>query len=96
MRTTMKRNRALYLTIAFLIFSAFIQTKFSQTIIAQELAQNPQAIPAASSALKLTLPLKDGSVRFAIIGDTGTGSSKQYEVGEMMKRYHDLSHSRLS
>lgn len=91
MRTTMKRNRVLGLTVAFLIVSALIQTKpFPQTSFAQELAKNPQAISAANSALKLTLPLKDGSVRFAIIGDTGTGSSKQYQVGEMMTRYHEL------
>ena len=39
---------------------------------------------AHSSPLKLTLPLKDGSVRFAVIGDTGSGSEQQREVGSMM------------
>ncbi|HXS01538.1 MAG TPA: metallophosphoesterase [Pyrinomonadaceae bacterium] len=42
-------------------------------------------IPA--SAQRLTLPVKDGSVRFAVIGDTGSGSDKQREVGEMMAQY---------
>jgi predicted MPP superfamily phosphohydrolase len=41
-----------------------------------------------ASPVKLTLPLKEGSVRFAAIGDTGTGSSKQRDVGQMMARYH--------
>ena len=43
-----------------------------------------------SSPLKLTLPNKDGSVRFAVIGDTGSGSSQQREVGDMMIEYHKI------
>ncbi len=42
---------------------------------------------APTRPLKVALPLKDGSVRFAAIGDTGTGSSKQHEVGEVMAQY---------
>jgi len=45
---------------------------------------------AASAPLKLTLPMKDGSVRFAVIGDTGSGSEQQRDVGEMMLKYHAL------
>ena len=45
---------------------------------------------AASAPLKLTLPMKDGSVRFAVVGDTGSGSEKQREVGTMMIKYHAL------
>ncbi len=36
--------------------------------------------PLAAQDVKL--PLKDGSVKFAVIGDTGTGSSDQYSVGK--------------
>ena len=43
-----------------------------------------------SAPLKLTLPNKDGSVRFAAIGDTGSGSSKQREVGDMMIQFRAL------
>jgi hypothetical protein len=87
----MKRHLALYLTIALLVFSGLLQSNhLVQTGFGQELAKNPQAISAANSALKLTLPLKDGSVRFAIIGDTGSGSNKQYEVGAMMTQYHEI------
>lgn len=43
-----------------------------------------------SSSLKLTLPNKDGSVRFAVIGDTGSGTAKQREVGAMMLQSHAL------
>lgn len=43
---------------------------------------------SAASAVKLALPRKEGSLRFAVIGDTGTGSGKQREVADMMARYH--------
>jgi hypothetical protein len=33
-----------------------------------------------------SLPLKSGSVRFAVIGDMGTGDPAQYEVAETMAR----------
>src|SRR5689334_7246386 len=45
---------------------------------------------AASAPLKLTLPMKDGSEKFAVIGDTGSGSEKQRDVGAMMVKYHEL------
>ncbi len=53
-------------------------------------SKESNAISAATSGLKLALPLKDGSVRFAIIGDTGSGTAKQYEVGAMMAKYHAI------
>jgi hypothetical protein len=37
----------------------------------------------------LTLPRKEGSVRFAVVGDTGTGSREQYEVAAQMVAFHD-------
>lgn len=47
-----------------------------------------QRLNEHNSPVKLTLPLKDGSLRFAAIGDTGTGSSKQQELGDIMVRYY--------
>lgn len=49
-----------------------------------------QRLNAPSAPLKLTLPMKDGSVRFAVIGDTGSGTSQQRDVGDMMIKYHAL------
>ncbi len=34
------------------------------------------------------LPLANGSVRFAVIGDSGTGNTPQYEVGQRMSEAH--------
>src|ERR1051325_8573805 len=39
---------------------------------------------------KLTFPVKDGSVRFAVMGDTGSGSEKQRDVANMMVKYRAL------
>lgn len=42
------------------------------------------------SPVKLTLPVKAGSVRFAVIGDTGTGTRQQKELAEVMVRYREI------
>jgi 3',5'-cyclic AMP phosphodiesterase CpdA len=42
------------------------------------------AASAAAVAQDVTLPLKPDSVRFAVIGDSGTGGRQQYEVAEVM------------
>jgi hypothetical protein len=54
------------------------------------LAITPVLDRGQAPAPQLTLPLKPGSVRFAIIGDSGTGESEQYQVGEQMARYHEI------
>lgn len=51
--------------------------------------QNPNgAAKASKNGLKLTLPNQTTSVRFAVIGDTGTGKNQQAELGEWMAQYH--------
>jgi predicted phosphodiesterase len=45
-------------------------------------------VPRAASALKL--PLKEGTLRFAVIGDSGTGARRQYEVGQTMADFREL------
>ena len=47
----------------------------------------PQApAPAAQAPLPLTLPNKDGALKFGVMGDFGTGKREQYELGEQMAR----------
>ena len=43
--------------------------------------------PAALQAQQVTLPLKNGSVRFLVLGDAGTGDREQFEVANQMVRY---------
>lgn len=42
----------------------------------------------SGSATDRALPLKPGSVRFAVIGDSGTGERAQYEIGARMAAFH--------
>ena len=43
--------------------------------------------PVAENAPDVRLPLKDGSVRWAVIGDNGTGERPELEVAKQMQRY---------
>ena len=74
------------------LFAILISAILFTPAPAQKLKDNaPVAAKSAANApLKLTLPMKDGSVKFAVIGDTGSGSEKQRDVGEMMVKYHAL------
>jgi hypothetical protein len=50
-------------------------------------APQGRAQPAAAPAL--TLPNRPGSLKFAVLGDFGTGSREQYQTAEQMKRVYD-------
>src|SRR5580704_14281718 len=43
--------------------------------------------PGLHTAAQLSLPLKDKSVRFAVIGDGGTGEKPQFEVARQMVEF---------
>src|SRR5206468_2353142 len=60
-----------------------------QTAPAVSSAQ-PSSLPASTSQLDLRLPLQPKSVRFAVVGDTGTGGSAQYEIAKEMEAYRKL------
>lgn len=45
---------------------------------------NGKAKAAGAAPFKVSLPNKNGSVRFAVIGDTGTGTSKQHQLGDIL------------
>jgi len=46
----------------------------------------PQTSPVAAVPFKL--PLKPNSTRFAIIGDSGTGDTPQFQIAQEMQRLH--------
>lgn len=67
-------------------------TRFSAaSLLAAVLAWGSGALPAAQGggAIPLTLPNKADSLKFAVLGDFGTGSSEQYDLAAQMKRVHD-------
>ena len=41
-------------------------------------------LPASAVAQDVTLPQRQNSVRFAVIGDAGTGDKSQYAVAEQI------------
>src|SRR6478672_1881501 len=45
------------------------------------------SIATLAQDLPLRLPLKANSVRFLVVGDTGTGDSEQYETASVMLKY---------
>jgi predicted phosphodiesterase len=48
------------------------------------------SIAATAAAQKITLPMKEGSVRFAVIGDSGTGGGSQRKVAERIAASHKV------
>jgi len=45
--------------------------------------------PQSAAGLALTVPNRANSVKFAVLGDFGTGSREQYDLAAVMKRAHD-------
>jgi hypothetical protein len=43
--------------------------------------------PSTTSKLDVKIPLKDKSIRFAVIGDSGTGDRVQYELAERIEAF---------
>ena len=85
--------RSLYLAVS---FSVLLATGGCATtpVSAQSTAGGPPpaqtAKPAATAqpaAVDLKLPNKKGTVKFAVIGDNGTGEKEQYEIGAQMAKW---------
>ena len=49
-----------------------------------------RAAPPQAPASQIITPREKDSVRFAIIGDTGTGTSSQYEVGAQLTKARQM------
>jgi DNA repair exonuclease SbcCD nuclease subunit len=45
---------------------------------------------ASAQAQKVTLPMKEGAARFAVIGDSGTGGSDQMRVAQQLAATHKV------
>jgi Calcineurin-like phosphoesterase len=76
----MKRLVTSFLTIVVLLASGFAESAYCQKLTS----------PASGETLNVSLPRKNGSLRFAAIGDTGSGSKEQQQVANMMLRYRQV------
>jgi hypothetical protein len=83
----MKRITASALIIAALSFGPVSSDALAQNGAAAGSKVGASA-SAAAAPVNLTLPNKDGSVRFLVIGDTGTGTAQQQELAGVMMKYY--------
>lgn len=82
----MKRVAASFLMMTVLMLGILININSAQSLSSTSAVRGS----SASSSLKLTLPMKEGSVRFAVIGDTGTGTDKQKQLADLMAQYKQV------
>jgi Calcineurin-like phosphoesterase len=80
----MKRILASFVIITALMFGAAANQSFAQS------RSNPKGSTQAAPPVQVSLPMKDGSVRFMIVGDTGTGTDKQQQLADLMVRYRQV------
>ena len=83
----MRRILQSVLTVFVLVLFSSLNPSYCQTV--SKGAVGNKVSQPAKPTLPLTLPLKEGSVRLAIIGDTGTGSKQQQQVADLMKQYRE-------
>jgi predicted phosphodiesterase len=90
------RTRAIfYRIVGYLLLGAISASTQELTRVQPAATQAAPAVssaqlPASASQLDLRLPLQPKSVRFAVVGDTGTGGSAQYEIAKEMEAYRKL------
>ncbi len=84
----MKRYASILTLVLILLLSSFSTTLCQTTKNGN--AKGTPVSNVAKPALPLTLPNKDGSVRFAIIGDTGTGTKQQQQLADVMVKYRQV------
>src|SRR5687768_2611064 len=81
----MKRRLTPILALVLLFFCGLNTNYFGQVTGNGKAAGNGHA--TAGPPLKISLPLRKDSVRFVIIGDTGTGTDKQQQLADLLLRY---------
>jgi hypothetical protein len=79
--------RSVLSSLVFAAFAAYTLLSPADFILSA-FQQQQQQRPAKPE--NLFLPLAEKSVRFAVIGDSGTGGRAQYEVASQMLKYHQL------
>lgn len=71
-----------FLPVALLILTLASTTSYTQTRNGNGNAHAKAAAP--TNGVSITLPLKDNSVKFVLIGDTGTGTEKQHQLAKVL------------
>jgi Calcineurin-like phosphoesterase len=82
----MKRIVASFVVAVVLILGGLGENVFGQSVS----PVHSKSHPSTTAPVKITLPLKEGSVRFMVVGDTGTGTDKQQELADLMVKYRQV------
>jgi hypothetical protein len=89
----MKRINTILLILLFAVYSSTFSAVFAQNGSTQSNGSSAAVSRSAEKpnpSLPLTLPLKEGSVRFLAVGDTGRGNKVQNELAQVMVKYHQV------
>lgn len=81
-------NRRLLLVSILVVLSAGFAG--SAPILSAASASVQASAPASPAKLDLKLPLEEKSVRFAVIGDNGTGGKPEYQIADEMAAYQKI------
>lgn len=76
--------------ITLLVLTIFLGAASTQAQSSHSRATINGGTSSATAPVKLTLPNKENSVRFLVIGDTGTGTGQQHELAQVMLRYRQV------
>ncbi len=68
--------------------SAVTACAVQQTAGPASVVAPPPEAPAAAAEKVIPLPLREGSLKFAVLGDSGTGGREQYELADRMVKFH--------
>ena len=80
----MKRVHVYFLTLALIVLGSSPAYTPAQIRSTTNGNGNAKASAVARAPFNVSLPQKEGSVRFVIIGDTGTGSKKQHQLADIL------------
>jgi hypothetical protein len=72
------------------VFVAAISIVFAAVFGLVENVRSQKVFAAPQERPQVTLPAAKDSVKFAIIGDTGSGTDKQHQIADMMARYRTV------
>lgn len=78
------------LILMFAAYSPSSKTVLGQAASTQKTVSTASAPAAADPALPLTLPLREGSIRFLAMGDSGRGNKEQNELAQVMIKYRQV------
>jgi hypothetical protein len=89
----MKRIFNLLLILIFAIYSSSLPSVPAQSGSTQRASSTTSTTKSAESfapSLPLTLPLREGSIRFLAMGDSGRGNRQQHELAQVMVKYRQV------